>query len=303
MKRPTLEDIKIYIKENSKCELLSTEYKNSNEKLLLRCSCGREFEVAFKHFKFSNQRQCKICGYTNGGIKNSNSHENFVSKVREKLGEDYEVLGQYKNNRTKIKMLHKTCNKEYFQSPDKILQGQRCSHCYSSKKRTLDDVREEVSIICKDKFSVVGYNGTDRVILQCKCGNILTRPMTEIRKNKGAFCNACKSSTGIRAIESFLVKNNIDFIKEYRFEDCKYKKMLPFDFYLPKHNILIEFDGEHHYRPLKHWGGEKRFKETQLRDSIKNEFCKSRNIKLIRISFKQENKIEEILKENKLTSC
>lgn len=300
MKRPSLEDIKQYIEEESNCKLLSTEYINSDKKLLLLCECGEEFEVAFKHFKFSNQRQCKKCGYKNGTRKQSYSQEEFVNIVKERLGEDYAILGQYKNSKTKIKMFHKTCGREYEQMAGKIIQGQRCSHCFANKKRALEEVQQEVKNICGNSIKAIGYNGSEEVILQCECGAKFTRPMTEIRKNKGAFCFSCKSSSGARLIEHFLKNNNIDYMREYKFEDCYYKKSLPFDFYIPKYNTLIEFDGEQHFRPLKHWGGEDKFKEIQLRDNIKNKYCLDNNIKLIRISYKQEDKIDKILQENML---
>ena len=42
-------------------------------------------------------------------------------------------------------------------------------------------------------------------------------------------------------------------------------------------------------------GGIKRYEMTKTNDYIKNEYCKSRNINLIRISYLDFNKIEEIL--------
>ena len=44
--------------------------------------------------------------------------------------------------------------------------------------------------------------------------------------------------------------NNINYIREKRFKDCKNIKPLPFDFYLPEKNICIEYDGEHHFKSI-----------------------------------------------------
>lgn len=73
--------------------------------------------------------------------------------------------------------------------------------------------------------------------------------------------------------------------------------MLPFDFYLPSYNILIEYDGEHHFQPVKGWGGEEKFKLTQKNDEIKNNYCKDNNITLLRLPYTHtENDIKnEIL--------
>lgn len=61
--------------------------------------------------------------------------------------------------------------------------------------------------------------------------------------------------------------------------------MLPFDFYIPEQNILIEYDGQHHFEPIKGWGGEEKFKLTQENDQIKNKYCEEKNIKLLRIPY------------------
>ena len=81
--------------------------------------------------------------------------------------------------------------------------------------------------------------------------------------------------------------------KKKTFKGCKSKKLLQFDFYLPKYNILIEYDGIQHYKPVGFFGGKKEFKETQMRDNIKNKYCKDNNINLIRIRY--DENIEERL--------
>ena len=70
---------------------------------------------------------------------------------------------------------------------------------------------------------------------------------------------------------------------------------MPFDFYLPNKNTVIEFDGEQHYR--EHSFFQKRYglEQIQKRDRIKNEYCKEYGIKIIRISYKQINEVENIL--------
>jgi len=119
--------------------------------------------------------------------------------------------------------------------------------------------------------------------------------MTELRKSRGFYCPTCKSSYGVRKIIKYLTENNIDFVREYEFDECKNIKKLPFDFYLPNLNACIEFDGDHHDRVLYHWGGEIQFNEVQKRDGIKNNFCKNNNIPLLRIKDKHKDNIEEIL--------
>jgi len=49
---------------------------------------------------------------------------------------------------------------------------------------------------------------------------------------------------------NILIKNNINFISQYKFKDCIFpdtKYPAIFDFYLPDKNICIEYDGEQHF--------------------------------------------------------
>lgn len=55
----------------------------------------------------------------------------------------------------------------------------------------------------------------------------------------------------------------------------------------------------HYYKPKF---GEENFKKTQKHDKIKNEYCKSNNIRLLRIPYWEGNNMEKIIKDSlKLT--
>ena len=92
-----------------------------------------------------------------------------------------------------------------------------------------------------------------------------------------------------------LEKSNIKYIKENTFIECRNKLPLPFDFYLPDYNTIIEFDGIQHYKAVKCFGGEKRFKETKKHDKIKNNYCEKNNIKMVRIKYDED--IESVLRK------
>ena len=69
-------------------------------------------------------------------------------------------------------------------------------------------------------------------------------------------------------------------------------KPLKFDISLKEYGVYIEYDGEQHFRPVENWGGEDEFISVKQRDSIKNEFCSKNNIKLYRISYKDNIEAE-----------
>jgi hypothetical protein len=57
------EYVKHYIEEESGsgCKLISENYNNIREKLILKCNCGNEFSVSLKDFKDKGKRKCKEC--------------------------------------------------------------------------------------------------------------------------------------------------------------------------------------------------------------------------------------------------
>ena len=58
--------------------------------------------------------------------------------------------------------------------------------------------------------------------------------------------------------------------------------------------IVIEYDGEQHFKPKF---GEYEFDRTKINDAIKNEYCSKNNIRLLRIPYNKFNNIEEIIEE------
>lgn len=77
------------------------------------------------------------------------------------------------------------------------------------------------------------------------------------------------------------------------------KYSLPFDnALLDSDNKLIclfEYQGEQHYKPIKYFGGEEKFKETKLRDQIKKDFCQEHNIPLLIIPYWEYNNMENLV--------
>ena len=115
-------------------------------------------------------------------------------------------------------------------------------------------------------------------------------------------CPICENniSLGEKIVGKALNKFNLNFIREYGIEDCKYINTLRFDFGVIKDDVLlclIEYDGESHYFPLYDNKEIKHFIQVRERDKTKNEYCEENNIPLIRIPFWELNDIEKYLKK------
>jgi len=106
-----------------------------------------------------------------------------------------------------------------------------------------------------------------------------------------------KSSKGEKLISKILDKNHILYEREKTFDDLYDVSLLRFDFYLPSHNMCIEYDGKQHFEPIDYFGGDKAFKSSKKRDGMKNTYCENNNIKLLRIPYTQDSNIINILSE------
>ena len=102
-------------------------------------------------------------------------------------------------------------------------------------------------------------------------------------------------------IGQYLRRNNINYSTQYTFQNLISEKGYPlkFDFAIFKDNqlnCLIEFDGRQHtLGPEADWAKADSLATIQMRDKLKDEYCKNNNIKLIRISYLEKDKINDIL--------
>lgn len=105
-------------------------------------------------------------------------------------------------------------------------------------------------------------------------------------------------SFGEKAIEDYLLLHNIPYQREYSFDGCVSKKgnKLRFDFFLPTYDLLLEYQGNHHYGPVNK---KKRAQyvhiTTKKHDQIKRDFVAANNGRLVEISYLEKDKIVEIL--------
>lgn len=136
-----------------------------------------------------------------------------------------------------------------------------------------------------------GYNDHGQILWKCKCdcGNIHITTGNILSRGECKSCG-CLKSRGELKIKQLLETYNLNFIQQYSNKQCRYKNPLKFDFFI-NNQYFIEYDGEQHFHAFKRFGGEEQLKLQQKRDTIKNEYCKTNNIPLIRIPYWHYNKI------------
>lgn len=275
-------------KHGSKYDYSLVNYINNKTKVKIICKVHGIFEQKPDAHLFG--QGCIKCSG-----KEKINREEFIKRSINKHGNKYDYsLVEYVDKKVKIICrLHGT----FEQNPKGHLKGIGCWKCKKNYPLTHDDFLKKSKEIHFDKYdySKSEYKSSlSKLIIICKNhGEFKQTPNKHITLKQG--CPRCNDSKGENYINDYLKYNNIKFIREKRFNGCKNKFSLPFDFYLPIFNICIEYDGIQHFEPIEIWGGHKSLIKTIMRDNIKNEYCKKNNIKLIRISYKEN--IEERMRE------
>ena len=270
--------------------------------------CGRYSYISLVNFK--RGIRCKYC---------SKNHQwtdlEFKNKVKDLVGSEYTFLDKYINCHTKLRVIHNECELIYEVTPNNFIRGRRCPICnrggYNKQithKQMVKKLYDEVG----DEYEIVGKyrRASEKIgLLHKKCNKIWYVLTSNFfgKKQRCPYCNKSNKSKDESIIENWLKKYNIDYEREYTFNDCRRVMKLKFDFMIRntkgKIFCLIEYDGEQHFHKDKvYWRKKNRdpkraFNLIKERDKIKNDYCKNNNITLFRISYKDIENIHYILAE------
>jgi len=283
MKKLTIEEFIIKASEthNNKYDYSLVDYINSSKKIKIICSIHGLFEQT------PNQHICGKQGCPKCAGKGKNIEEiiNDFHKIHN-YKYNYSLI-EYKNKRSNLKIICPMHGK-FEQVAYSHLSGIGCPYCAGCKKKTTEEFIKESNKIHNYKYDyklTIYKSAHKKIKIICPEHELFEQtPNGHIR---GRGCPNCKYniSKGEIIITEYLKENNINFIPQYKFKDCKLKRPLLFDFYLTELNICIEYDGSQHFKIG--WNNIEKFKLIQKRDEIKNNFCKNNNIYLIRISYKE----------------
>jgi hypothetical protein len=271
------------------------EYINNREKVKIICPIHGVFEQnAAAHLR---GQICKKCNDNNYRL-NKNI---FIEKSKGVHGNKYDYsLIKYKNNKSKVKIIC-PIHGVFEQRVDSHLQGRGCKKCaieYKKNKLKNKNFIEKAKDVHADKYdySLVEYiNNREKVKIICPIHGVFEQiPYSHL---KGMGCYICKDSIGENIIDNYLSKQGIRYNRQKKFKNCKNKKHLKFDFYIPDKNLCIEYNGKQHYESVDYFGGEKTLSYIKKNDFIKKDFCKKQNIKLKIIKYDDNilKKIENII--------
>lgn len=186
-----------------------------------------------------------------------------------------------------------------------------CDLCYS------ENIVDRLSINIDDANKIIQEKFPSLLILNdgtytsfsnyanfyCSEHNYYFRSRPVYVKNRIRCCQKSAITCKAEKMCSFLESLGLVIEREKIFEDCRDVHVLPFDCYIPQYNLIIEYDGEQHYKPVKFDNKEseqeslEKLEYTQRHDRIKNNYCKVNQIDIIRVPY-YVNNMELFLLEN-----
>lgn len=264
---------------------LLEKYSNSRTKIKVRHNnCGYEYKITPSSLLSKNG--CKKCS---GLIKIT--EEEILMRLNNNTKFEKEYLIESVNVEEKsITVIHKICNYKYNPNFNNLLLGlSRCPKCFGNYKRSQKEIEEEIKNISNEKYELVSI--FEKMHEKIKIKHLECSYIFETTAASFIYqCARCPFCLGSRSnkekeIENFLNLKNINFKTQYKIKNCKNIRPLPFDFAIFNDNndlvLLIEYNGEQHYKSINHFGGQKKFKKQIINDQIKLNYCKDNNINLL----------------------
>lgn len=256
--------------------------------------CGNPFEAAIEQIVSGYRKKCSLCVKKDGPVNKANL-----------VGQTFGRLTVLEDDGTRCgrKVLWKcqcSCkDHNIIYTTTRRLKSGETKSCGCLRKEVSSEraKNRKTNIEIGSRYGLLTVLEEGRhdhgVYWKCKCDcspdKIIEVKGYLLTQGRIISCGCVTSSKGEKKIELTLNELKITFNKEYIFNNCinpKTGSKLRFDFYLPDYNTCIEYDGIQHFIYTNSgWNTKENYLETVYRDSIKNQYCKENNIKLIRIPY------------------
>lgn len=273
----------------NKYDYSKVDYQGMINKVVISCSEHGDFEqTPSSHLNGSG---CPNCGFISQVENRRLPTEDFISRSIQVHENRYDYSKvKYVNSLTEVEI---GCfvHGEFFQQPQYHMKGSGCPKCsiieqHEKQKKSIDEFISDSIKVHGDlyDYSMVEYvDSKSEVIIICKKHGEFHQSPNNHQRGQG--CPNCNSSKGELFISQYLKEHNIEFIQQHTFEGLRMKRNLKCDFFLPNHNVVIEYNGIQHYESREQFGGEKGLKRTQKSDKLKRDYCIENGISLLEVKY------------------
>ena len=282
---------------NNKYDYSKVKYIDSQTSIIIICKLHGEFnQEASSHLGGCG---CKKCGEISAHDKQRLTTEEFIIRAKEKYGDIYDYSkSNWISGHTEITITCKT-HGDFLQDPFNHLKGHGCKRCtYICNLEDFIDEANKIHNNLYDYSECIYEKSIRRMKIICKkCGIFEQSANSHL---DGAGCPTCKNKTEQKLY--LYLKSKYPLIKtQFKLENCKFKRYLPFDFCIPNKKIIIELDGGQHFKKVRNWDDPEK---TIKKDVFKMQKAKLEGYKVIRISqedvYKKNN--EEWLNKKLITA-
>ena len=283
-------------KHGDKYDYSQTEYHNSRTKLVIRCpDHGLFSQLAAEHLRGCG---CRKCHYQNLGNDRRTPTRAIIQQFRRTHGDRYEYsLVEYVNMDAKVTIV---CKKHgpFQQRPVSHIKGHGCWKCRNEKmsilqRSSLEQILERFHAAHGDRYCYSEVhavkNNRQKVRLICPLHGVFLQSVTKHASGEG--CPSCHASRGENRVAQTLDWMDLEYEREKRFPSCRDKRSLPFDFYVPSQETLIEYDGPQHREELPRFN----FPLIRRHDRMKTAWAEKHGFQLIRIPDECFDVIPDIL--------
>ena len=290
----------VKIESNNTMEFIDN-YVNISTKSKFKCNKGHIVVMTPNRFRCGDR--CKKCS---GKYKPTT--DEVQKEISELYNDEFIIENEYKNNKSPLFIKHTICNTIFKTNRDNIVNRKPKNLCPECRK-----IKPFTNISFKERFYKLHESLTlleewsdakNKSSIKVKCNKHNyewnAHKYWIIRPNNPTGCPICCTSKGEKYIRNFLKKNNINFDMHKKFNDLVDKRVLTFDFivFINSNYFLIEYDGELHEKPFSNSENSlKKFIRTQEHDKMKDQYCKANNIDLLRINYRDFDKIDSILND------
>lgn len=283
-------------------------FVNSKTKGIITCPKHGDFEQSMSlHTRKNRPCGCPLCAKEEKRM----SFEEFVERSRKIHGEKYEYdKSSYLDSKHKTMIFCKKHQSWFSCTPSNHISNENHNGCPICAKERVTVFKtkpfplflEQARQIHGEKYEYdeESYkNANTKMRIFCKKHEIWFN-QTPNKHLNGQGCPKCKRSRMETETERILLENSVRFSIQNTFEWLKSSSNTHqyLDFYLSDHKIAIECQGEQHFKPIKRFGGEKKFIRCQENDKNKKKLCSEHGITIFYVNYNDNlrEKIEKLLK-------
>lgn len=264
-----------------------------------RCDCGTERSVIGNALRYHKSMSCGCGKNIVHGIK-SETADKYRQYIGQRFG-DLTIISSDDTNGTYFCKCK--CGNEITAKWETVINGNTTS-CGCKRQETLKEnlMKKYQGYIGKkiNKLTILDVfykNNNFWFTCQCDCGKDFTALATKIVQGYYVSCGCIKSKAE-EEMAKILAKNNISFKREYKFDDCRDKAPLPFDFAIFNSEDelvgLMELNGQQHYIEGG-WNTKQHLEYVQKHDRMKHSFCLRNEIPLLVIPYQFYDELEKFL--------